>query len=136
MSIVSEIEKEISAMPKEFRDWFAEYYHVQCSAGGRQMTDEEIESCMSAFKAALTTQQAPSTDANYWKTRYKLLESKQQAQSGDVQKIVACLEYIQHQLAGFKWHCPECQESIKIVTPEMISYIQEALTPFTQNKGD
>ena len=52
MSIVSEIERKVCAMPKQFRDWFAEFYHATCSGEGRQMTDEEVETSVSTWQAA------------------------------------------------------------------------------------
>lgn len=58
MSIVSEIERKVCAMPKQFRDWFAEFYHATCSGEGRQMTDEEVETSVSTWQAATSSADA------------------------------------------------------------------------------
>lgn len=56
MSLASQTERGVCAMPKPFRDWFAEYYHAVCSNEGRQMTHGEVYSCIATWKEALRTQ--------------------------------------------------------------------------------
>ena len=56
MSLASQTERDVCAMPKPFRDWFAEYYHAVCSNEGRQMTHGEVYSCIATWKEALRTQ--------------------------------------------------------------------------------
>lgn len=125
MSPVSDIERKICAMPKRFRDWFAEYYHATCSNGGRQMTDEEVETSMAAYNAALShTQQAHGVQQGRIGSTFESFQNEMAVKDlieaarevADSARMI--FEYPHHKV------------------PYFIDKLNVALTPFTQNKGD